>query len=462
MSPGETNTVFKGYVSDVRFLNGVCLYSSNFYPGPTPFTSSVTVGSTTYKPAILLNGTDSGVLDASRTVDLETIGDSRVTTFSPYTAGYYSNYFDGSGDYLSVSTGTIATGTGDLTLECWAYRISTTSLQTVVNLNTYLTGILIRWETTKVTIYVGGTDYSYNTPTDIPLGAWVHIALVRTSGVFRFYVNGVQATTFNTNYSLSITSVTIGTSSHDTSDEFYGYISNVRFVSGTAIIPPVSGPTAPLTAISGTSLLTCQSNSFKDNSTNNFTITRNGDTKVANTNPFQINSGQSYYFDGSGDSLYAVSSPNFTFVTGDFTIEFWLYFNATANRQDIMWISTTGAATDRLGISWNLTSGNLTYYISPTIGNAINYAWTPTAGQWYHIALARSSGSTKLFVNGTQGGSTYSDSRNYNSQYALYIGQDSTGLTSPFNGYLSDIRITRGIARYTTTFTPPTTPFKLN
>jgi hypothetical protein len=69
---------------------------------------------------------------------------------------------------------------------------------------------------------------------------------------------------------------------------------------------------------------------------------------------------------------------------------------------------------------------------------------------------------TKLFVNGTQGGSTYSDSRNYNSQYAVYVGQDSTGLTSPFNGYLSDIRITRGYARYTTTFTPPTTPYKLN
>jgi hypothetical protein len=158
--------------------------------------------------------------------------------------------------------------------------------------------------------------------------------------------------------------------------DFLGYVSNVRVVKGTALYTSSFTPsTTPLTAVSGTSLLTCQSNSFKDNSTNNFTITRNGDTKVTNTNPFQINSGQSYYFDGSGDSLYAVSSPNFTFGTGDFTIEFWLYFNATANRQDIMWISTTGAATDRLGISWNLTSGNLTYYISPTIGNAINYAY---------------------------------------------------------------------------------------
>ena len=75
---------------------------------------------------------------------------------------------------------------------------------------------------------------------------------------------------------------------------------------------------------------------------------------------------------------------------------------------------------------------------------------------WTHIAICRASGSTKLFINGTQSGSTYSDSNNY-LVAPITIGEMNDGYgDGNFNGYIDDLRITKGYARYTTTFTPPT------
>jgi len=83
-----------------------------------------------------------------------------------------------------------------------------------------------------------------------------------------------------------------------------------------------------------------------------------------------------------------------------------------------------------------------------------------TAKQWYHIALCRASGSTKLFVNGSQTGSTYSDSNNYVAYSDTpLIFANIYGVTS-YNpaGYCTDMRLVKGTALYTTTYVPPTPP----
>jgi hypothetical protein len=76
---------------------------------------------------------------------------------------------------------------------------------------------------------------------------------------------------------------------------------------------------------------------------------------------------------------------------------------------------------------------------------------------WYHLAVSRSGTSTKLFVNGVQGGSTYTDSTNYVSTTPSFIGALYDG--SSLNGYIDDLRITKGFARYTSNFTAPTAAF---
>jgi hypothetical protein len=84
---------------------------------------------------------------------------------------------------------------------------------------------------------------------------------------------------------------------------------------------------------------------------------------------------------------------------------------------------------------------------------------TLSTGQWYNIAVTRSGTSTKMFLNGTQTGSTFSDGNSYTcggaSPVFMANGAKSSGA---INGSISNVRIVKGTALYTTTFTPSTTP----
>ncbi len=79
-----------------------------------------------------------------------------------------------------------------------------------------------------------------------------------------------------------------------------------------------------------------------------------------------------------------------------------------------------------------------------------------TTGTWIHVAVTRASGTLRIFQNGTQTGSV-ANSTNFANSGSVYIGQSNSG--QAMNGYIDDLRITKGIARYTTTFTPPTSAF---
>ncbi len=155
--------------------------------------------------------------------------------------------------------------------------------------------------------------------------------------------------------------------------------------------------------------------------------------------------GSSAYFDGTGDYISFASNSDFSFGTGDFTVEFWL--NCTRAGNVIDYASNTP----------NLYfdgSNNLVFYA----GGASRISTSGVvANTWQHIALCRSGTSTRLFIDGTQVGSTYTDTINY-SNAVPYIGSNNGG-TGSITGYIDDLRITKGIARYTTNFTPPTAAF---
>ena len=198
-------------------------------------------------------------------------------------------------------------------------------------------------------------------------------------------------------------------------------------------------------------------NVFVDSSTNNFTVTRNGNATQGAYGPFSP-AGWSGFFDGSGDYVnYTPSGSALTFGTGDFTVEFWVNFNDTSLRRDLIWWHDA-AASQRGGIIWNISAGKLTYYIAPTVANAIDVTWTPVVGTWYHIALVRSSGVSQFYINGVAQSPTYSDSTNYSLVYGAFIGRDSGAASSYLNGYMSNVRIVKGTAIYTANFTPPVEP----
>ena len=303
------------------------------------------------------------------------------------------------------------------------------------------------------------------------VGVWYHVALVKTGTSYSLYLNGIS---INTSTTASVPAdnnplpCTIGYQTDQGSSSYMtGYISDVRVVNGTAVYTTTfTPPSAPLTAVSGTSLLTLQNNQsvnnsvFLDNSTNNFLVTRAGNTTQGTFSPYGGN--WSNYFDGTGDYLSVADSLAFQMGTGDFTLEVWVNPSALSASDARIW-SYQGVGGTVLNL-YILASGSGSQFAA-AIRSHGNTGYTQTngttvakVGTWYHVAFSRSSGTTKLFVNGIQEGSTQT-SQTQNIQNATpSIGGYSTGNSEYFSGYISNLRIVKGTAVYTTTFTPATTP----
>ena len=202
----------------------------------------------------------------------------------------------------------------------------------------------------------------------------------------------------------------------------------------------------------------------------------NGSTTITDSSPSpktvtavgnaQISTAQSKFggasvsLDGSGDYLQAPTNPEFILGTGDFTLETWIYplgFASGAGNNDFapLFDFRTQAGVAQVNVLF-------TFFGSSTlclfVNGSIRITGSPiSTSSWTHVALSRSGGVTKLFVNGNQAGSNYSDTNNYVSP-TLRLGANIGG-DAFLNGYIDDLRITKGIARYTANFTPPTAPF---
>jgi hypothetical protein len=246
-----------------------------------------------------------------------------------------------------------------------------------------------------------------------------------------------------------------------------GYISNVRFVNGTAVYTAAfTPPTSPLTAVANTSLLTCQSNRFKDNSTNTFAVTVAGSPSVQRFSPFNPDSaysttviGGSGYFNGTSDYLTAPTGAVSSIGTGAFTIEGWFYsldFTIRTTYFQRLWSFGNGLAND---VTLNVdTSGIISYRNKDT--QLITASSAVQLNTWYHVAIVRSGSTTTMYINGVSVGTT-ATSNNLTSPggYSLYIGNESGSTRGGyFIGYVSNFRVVQGTAVYTTTFTPPTSP----
>lgn len=393
-------------------------------------------------------------------------GNAAQGSFTPFGSNW-SNYLDGTGDYLVMpSSAVFAFGTGDYTIEGWFYKTNSIFAQILGFTNDRDN---LDWNANGTLNFFDGS--ATTTVAAAPSNQWVHLAYTRSSGTVRIFINGVLVTTVASSFNSSTNrGMVIGARAPSVqgSNPFPGYVSNVRVVKGTAVYTADFTPsTAPLTAIAGTSLLTCQSNRIVDNSGNNLTITRAGDTSVSPFSPFM--SGQTYnpstnggstYFDGSGDYLSATTTSALT-MAGDFTIEFWVYFSSldTAERIPVNgWNTGQGWLISTQSNAWNWKS-NGAFTLSYS-------AVAPVAGQWYHVAVSRSGSATnniKMFINGTQvaQGTTTNTITPAASSVGIVVGGGQGGGGQLITGYVSNFRIVVGTALYTASFTPPTQPLSV-
>jgi len=156
--------------------------------------------------------------------------------------------------------------------------------------------------------------------------------------------------------------------------------------------------------------------------------------------------------DGTGDYATLISSVDFGFGTGDFTIEGWFY--RSVGSVQVSLFDFRSVATQNAPWLFITSGGTLAYYVNGA--TRISGAGGITPGSWHHVAVSRSGTSTKMFVNGSQIDSTWTDNTDY-IQSPLTIGARYTGATEFFNGYVDDVRVIKGAAIYTGAFVAPTT-----
>jgi hypothetical protein len=478
---------FLGYIDDLRITKGIARYTSAFTPP-----DEIDLSSDTHAEYVTLfldgdgtpNGQNNTFTDSSTNGFTVTENGSVVQgVFSPY-GDNWSNYFDGSGDGVSIATDSaLDWGTStDFTMECWFYSSVAVNSNTVLfdtrDTGTAASGVLFGINSSSKLVLVALNNFDITGTTSIEVGQWYHLVVVRNSGTFEVFINGVsEGTSSNSRNIQNTDGITVGGKqlSSTSYDSPTGYISNARVVSGTAVYTSAFTPsTTPLTAISGTSLLTCQSNRFVDESTNNHTVTVNGDTKVTRFSPFESNKpydittyGGSANFD-SNEYLTIADNANLD-VSGAMTAECWVYItdmpdsNIGNSGQGYLINRWTASGNQR---SWAFLYGNngdVALYISPDGGASYTISTATGAlgtNRWIHVAASWDGTNQRLFIDGDLKVTTANASGPFSTASSDFtVNSINTSLTgSNINHYIADARYFNDAAIYTSSFTPPTAP----
>ena len=162
--------------------------------------------------------------------------------------------------------------------------------------------------------------------------------------------------------------------------------------------------------------------------------------------------GSSIKFDGTTDWISTTDTTDITLGTSDFTIDFWFY-NTAASAFANFFTYQSGDIIPRLA------GGDVNVFAVPAGGDMFSGTATPSLNAWHHFALTRSGNDHRLFLDGTQTGSTYTAANNYNgSSSVVAIGANTDG-TNSLNGWMDEIRLVKGTALWTSNFTPPSAPY---
>jgi len=464
--PSYSATAVTGYISNARVVKGTAVYPINQSSITVPTAPLTAVTNT----SLLTCQSNRFIDNSSNAFSLTVTGNTSVQRFSPFspTTAYStsviggSGYFDGSGDYLNLTTNSsLGLGTGTYTAECWVYASAAPAFSVFFEVD--IGGLQFGLNASaNIAIAQQNIAFTVSSSTPVPLNAWSHIAVSRDgSNVTKIYLNGVQiaSATDVTNY-LTGTTAYINNNTGN-SNKITGYIADLRLLKGTALYTSAfTPPTAPLTAITNTSLLLSYTNAgILDNAMMNDLETV-GNAQIS-TSVKKYGTG-SIAFDGTGDYLTVPSSPNLGFGSGDFTVEAWVYLTANiANATGGYLTDFRGGSTNNFALGFIGDSGVTKMYEYVNSGTAATTgSATVTLNTWNHVAWVRSGSTVTMYLNGTSNGtitSSYSQGTTNVTICSRY-----TGATEYITGYVDDLRITKGFARYTSNFTAPTAAFPNN
>lgn len=195
------------------------------------------------------------------------------------------------------------------------------------------------------------------------------------------------------------------------------------------------------------------STSFADSSQTPKTVTAFGNAQISTAqSKFGAASG---LFDGSGDYLSSPHSADFSIQNTNFTIECWVRRSASGVLHYLLSKRPSSATLN--GWEWRINATNALQFFH-TGGSSLISSGTVPSGQWVHLATVRNGATVTHYIDGVASGSATFTNGTENTADTLKVGVDST-LAGGFNGYIDDLRITKGVARYTANFTPPAAEF---
>lgn len=424
---------------------------------------------------LLRNGTPQLVpLDESptqKTLAISPSGSNVISTFFKY--GTSSLLIPSGGQISGTDDQTLS---GNYTVEGWFYNWSNASLiigtETAGRVQFIVTPTAVQIERFGTSVYI-------NSSTGIGTNQWAHVAWCKSGATTRIFVNGTQTASVNDGFS------SIGNAGQYRiiSSGGTGYIDDFRITKGIARYETGTGANAGKMVFAGTNNLAdpdtfgeFQTNSGPnpdpnwnnvslllrngtpvlvpfDESPRPKTITAFGNalvtTAVARWN--QGSGGSSLAFDGSGgDYFWAPASAEFLFPE-DHTIECWIYWDGTyvgpGGGGRNMYGTGGAGSLDQFGIF----SGVGLFWGGVFNNVPANY---PPINQWAHVAASRQGSTIRLFINGalTASGTQFAS---IGSSTAVAVVGARLDDFHPFKGYIDDFRITKGVARYTSNFTPP-------
>jgi hypothetical protein len=459
---------FNGSMSNIRVVIGTALYTSAFTPPTSPLTAVAGTQLLTLQNSYLKDNSSNNYAITGLT------GAPPVTPISPFkTQAIYSadvfggsSYFDGTGDYLTVPDNVALRLDGvDFTIEHWIYITGNAGVaRNTINKNgASVFDYTIRIETTNRIFFYTDTG-SISSTTVTALNTWYHVAVTKSGTTTRLFINGVQEATSTTlNITTTNTDLWIGARQSTAAFPFMGYISGVRILKGTALYTAnFTPPTLPPTNITDTSLLL--------NFTNAGIISPIGAT--GNTvGGFSITDAESRWGGGSlwcrrttgaRNYMSIAANPNLELLTGNFTIECWVYplnFTITSGYM-IAKDAVSGTNYPQYSLRLN-SSGNLLFSVGVANGGTSIQTVTGNipviVNSWNHVAAVRFGTRLMAFVNGVLAGFLTQTITPVYMGRPLWINTQANGATTDgIDGYINDIRITQGYARYLGPFEPPT------
>jgi hypothetical protein len=368
-------------------------------------------------------------------------GNAQLSTLQSKFGGS-SGLFDGTDDRISVpASSDFDFGTGDFTIDFWVYFTSTTGYQYFFDIGNDNSHMYYYSGTWYIRNPAATTILSWtNTPS---INTWIHVAIGRNGTNWFLFTDGVLRTiaTSSLTYGISNLAFTVGGWGSGSSYGFKGYMDEFRVSKGILRwTTDFNVPDAPYETDSYTKLL----------------LHFNDTTTFYDHSLCRPYFGDVGYFDGTNSYLTLADSDDWNFGNDAFTIDFWLYIINPPTHNYWLYVQYVDQS-NVFAIGCGANDNN--FFIR---SDAEYKTFGPiTLRKWHHLAVVKESASlTNVYTNGILISSTTSNVAYKNLNSLLYIGCWGSGGDAGPNGYMDEYRVSKGIARWTSNFTPPTVPYE--